>query len=79
MLTEAQCKAATCPPERARLRYADSGGLYLEVTDKAKRWFWKYRFAGKEKRLALGSYPAVTLKQARLGRDDARLTLADWS
>lgn len=76
MLTDLQCKTATCPPEKKRVRYADSGGLYLEVTDKAKRWFWKYRFAGKEKRLALGSYPAVSLKQARLDRDEARLTLA---
>ncbi|HEX6704595.1 MAG TPA: integrase family protein [Albitalea sp.] len=41
----------------------------------AKHWRWKYRFAGKEKRLALGSYPAVSLKQARLDRDAARITL----
>jgi len=30
-LTDTQCKTALCPPERARARYADSGGLYLEV------------------------------------------------
>lgn len=47
----------------------------MEVTPAgSKRWFAKYRFAGKEKRLALGSYPDVSLKSAREGRDDARKT-----
>lgn len=40
----------------------------------SKRWFWKYYFAAKEKRLALGSYPDVSLKAARLARDEARQT-----
>lgn len=73
MLTEAHCKNATCPADKPRARYADGGGLYLEVAlTGSKRWFWKYRHATKEKRLALGSYPAVTLKAARFARDDAR-------
>ena len=72
MLTEAHCKNAVCPPDKPRARYADAGGLYLEVAATSKRWFWKYRFQSKEKRLALGSYPAVSLKQARFARDDAR-------
>lgn len=47
-------------------RYFDGGGLYLELTPAGGRyWRVKYRHAGKEKRLALGVYPAVTLKQAR--------------
>ncbi len=37
-----------------------------------KLWRWKYRFAGKEKRLALGTCPAVRLKDARERRDKAR-------
>ena len=37
-----------------------------------KLWRWKYRYGGKEKRLALGSYPAVSLSQARRARDTAR-------
>jgi len=42
---------------KARVRLADSGGLYLEVTPNgSRRWFWKYRFGSKEKRLALGHY-----------------------
>lgn len=74
MLTEIACKAATCPAKKNRARFADSGGLYLEVSGTgSKRWFWKYRFDTKEKRLALGGYPAVKLKQARADRDKARV------
>ena len=69
-----------CPPGKARARFTDSGGLYLEVAPNgSRRWFWKYLYSGKEKRLALGSYTEpgskkvrVTLKQAREARDDAR-------
>lgn len=73
MLTDIACKSATCPPEKPRARFTDASGLYLEVAATgSKRWFWKFYFDGKEKRLALGSYPEVTLKQARNARDDAR-------
>jgi integrase len=75
-LTDAQCRNAACPPDKVRTRLADAGGLYLEVTpNESRRWFWKYRFAGSEKRLALGAYPATTIRQARLARDAARLQL----
>lgn len=75
MLTDTACKNATCPEGKARARLPDSRGLYLEVAPSgSKRWFAKYRFGGKEKRLALGSYPDVSLKSARQGRDDARNT-----
>jgi integrase len=77
MLTDLDCRTATCPPEKKRHRLADSGGLYLEVgPNGSRRWFVKYRHAGKEKRLALGSYPGVTLKAARAGRDAARAARA---
>ena len=73
MLTDAHCRNATCPPDKKRLRLADAGGLYLEVTPNgAKRWFWKYRKDGKEGRLAIGSYPAVKLPAARQARDTAK-------
>ncbi len=72
-LTDIECKNATCPEGKLRVRLSDSGGLYLEVAPNgSRRWFWKYLFAGKEKRLALGSYPDTTLKAAREGRDAAR-------
>lgn len=59
------------------MRFADSGGLYLEVSASGgKYWRWKYRYAQKEKRLALGIYPAVSLGQARRERDAARALLS---
>lgn len=74
MLTDAHCRAAICPPERKQARFADSGGLYLQVSPAgSKRWFMKYRIGGKEKQLALGSYPAVSLTAARKARDAAKL------
>lgn len=78
MLTDAECKNATCPPEKARARLACSGGLYLEVSPRgSKRWFWKYRKDGKEGRMALGRYPDVGPKAARLARDDAKAQKSD--
>lgn len=74
MLTDAQCKNAVCSPGKPRSRLADSGGLYLEVSPAgSKRWFFKYRNAGKEYRLALGSYPTIGLTAARRARDAAKL------
>lgn len=52
---------------------ADGNGLYVLVSPTGLRaWRWKYRFAGREKVLPLGSYPDVTLAEARSGRDEAR-------
>lgn len=77
MLTDAQCRNAICPPDRKQARFADSGGLYLQVdANGSRRWFAKYRVEGKEKRLALGSYPAVSLTAARKARDAAKLQKA---
>lgn len=59
-------------------RYADAHGLYLEVTPTAaKYWRMKYRFAGREKRLAVGVYPEVSIAEARTRRDEARAMLRD--
>lgn len=80
MLTDAHCRNATCPPDKKRERLSDSGGLYLEVSPNgSKRWFWKYRLAGLEKRLALGSYPETGLTAARKARDLAKKGKADGS
>jgi integrase len=73
MLTDPKCKNASCPETAKRVRLVDGGGLYLEVgANASKRWFWKYRIGGLEKRMALGSYPAVSLKAAREARDTAK-------
>ncbi|WP_423193002.1 tyrosine-type recombinase/integrase [Cupriavidus sp. H18C2] len=65
-------------PTEKQFRLADGGGMYLEVKPSgAKYWRLKYRFAGKEKVLALGVYPTVSLKDARAKRDAAKKLLAD--
>ena len=52
--------------------------MYLQVSAAgSKRWFLKYRANGKEKQLALGSYPTVGLSAARRARDMAKLQRAD--
>ena len=58
-------------------RLFDGGGLYLEVAPSGgKLWRWKYRYAGKEKRLALGIYPEVSLAEARIKHVEARKVLS---
>jgi len=64
-------------PADKPLRLFDGGGLYLEVTPSgSKLWRWKYRFGGKEKRLALGSYPETSLAEAREKHFEARKKLS---
>jgi integrase len=58
-------------------KFFDGGGLYLLVSPTGgKLWRLDYRFDGKRKTLALGSYPAVSLKDARQGREAAKEQLA---
>lgn len=57
-------------------KHSDGGGLYLHVKATGKYWRQAYRFAGKQKILSIGVYPAVTLAQARKKRDQARELLA---
>lgn len=56
----------------------DSGGLFLLVaTSGSKLWRLKYRYGGKEKLLAIGTYPEIGLKGARCRRDEARRLLSE--
>jgi integrase len=58
-------------------KLSDGGGLYLLVQPTgSKLWRLAYRFAGKQKTLALGVYPQVSLEDARRGRDEAKKLLA---
>ena len=60
-------------PKEKPFKVFDGGGLYLEIfPDNAKRWRYKYRFGGREKRLALGVYPEISLKEARFRHAEAR-------
>jgi integrase len=70
MLTIVECKNAKCPPDLKQKKFYDTGGLFLLVTPNgSKRWQWKYRIRGKEKLFSFGSYPEITLSQARSARD----------
>ncbi len=65
------------PAEKPR-RMFDGRGLYIEIAPSGGKWFrLKYRYGGKEKRLSLGIYPDVSLKEARNRRDEMRKLLAD--
>jgi integrase len=58
-------------------KLTDGNGLYLLVTEKgSKLWRLKYRFNSKEKLLSLGSYPQISLLDARKQRDEARSQIA---
>ena len=75
-LTKLSCDKAK-PSEKPR-KLADGNGLYLEVMPNgSKYWRMKYRHLGKEKRLAFGVYPEVSLKDARDQRDEARKLIAE--
>lgn len=74
-LSDIQCKNAK--PKSSKYRLYDTGGLYLEVMPNgSKYWRVKYRYLNKEKLLALGIYPILSLAEAREGRDKAKKTLA---
>lgn len=75
-LTDIALKAAK-PTEKTQ-RLFDGGGLYLEISPTGGRWWrFKYRFEGKEKRLSLGVYPDVSLRNARERRDEMRRLVAN--
>src|SRR5262249_14677288 len=74
-LSDASARNAK-PTARPR-KLSDGGGLHLLVRPTGgKLWRLAYRFAGKQKTLALGVYPAVSLAGARSGRDEAKKFLA---
>ena len=75
-LTDLAIRAAK--PRSKPYRISDEHALYIEVTPSgSKLWRLKYRFQGKEKRLALGAFPQVGLREAREKRDRARTKLRE--
>ncbi len=74
-LSDRSIKAAK--PSGSAQRLFDARGLYLEISPNGGRWWrLKYRFQKKEKRISLGTYPEVPLKEARERRDAARALLS---
>lgn len=75
-LTDTECKALK--PSAKPYKKADGQGMYLEIMPNgSKYWRFRYRYFGKETRMALGVYPEVSLKDARERRAEARKLLAD--
>ncbi|ORE90867.1 integrase arm-type DNA-binding domain-containing protein [Aurantimonas sp. 22II-16-19i] len=73
-LTDLQIKAFR--PSDRPFKHSDGGGLHLLVSPKgSKLWRVSYRFGGKQKLLALGAYPTVSLADARARRDEAKTLL----
>ncbi len=73
-LSDKACR--TAKPKEKAYKLFDGGGLYLEVTAKgSKLWRLKYRYLQKEKRLALGSYPLISLAEARELREQNKKLL----
>ncbi|MEI6314838.1 MAG: integrase arm-type DNA-binding domain-containing protein [Syntrophus sp. (in: bacteria)] len=69
-------KIKKAKPSEKQIKLFDGGGLFLLVTPQgSKLWRLKYRHGGKEKLLALGTYPTVSLADARRKRDEARRQL----
>lgn len=74
-LTDTAIRKAQPGPKPRKL--ADAKGLYLEISPAGGKWWrLKYRIAGKEKRISLGTYPETSLRDAREKADSARELLA---
>lgn len=76
-LTDTFIKNAKPNDTGAGVKHTDGGGMYLLIKSAGKYWRMGYRFAGKQKTLALGVYPAVSLAKARQRREAARELLAE--
>lgn len=72
-----EVKVRNTKPQGNAYKLFDGGGLFLFVTPSGgKLWHFKYRFDNKEKKLAFGTYPEISLDDARQRRDEARRQVA---
>jgi len=75
-LTDLKIRSAKLQNKPYKL--SDSGGLFLFITPAGgKCWRLKYRFQSKEKLLAIGVYPVLSLSEAREARDQAKKQIAN--
>lgn len=76
-LTDKEVSKAKPDPNKEVTKF-DGGGLYLLITPSGgKLWRLKYRFAGKEKLISLGSYPEISIADAREARAEAKKLIAN--
>ncbi|MDX9822980.1 MAG: integrase arm-type DNA-binding domain-containing protein [Syntrophales bacterium] len=70
-------RVRTAKPREKAYKLSDGDGLYLLVTEKGQKWWrFRYRFDGREKLLSMGTYPEISLADARARRDEARRQVA---
>ncbi|MEE4212586.1 MAG: integrase arm-type DNA-binding domain-containing protein [Parvularcula sp.] len=75
-LTVKEIEAAQ--PRSKPWKLPDERGLYLQISPNgSKRWHLRYSFQGKKKKISFGPFPDVSLKSARVKRDEARASIAD--
>ena len=71
-------KVRNAKPKEKQYKLFDTDGLFMIVTPRGGKWWrFKYRFGGKEKLMSLGTYPEISLLEARGKRDDARKKVAN--
>ena len=74
-LTDTALRSAK--PQKRQYKLYDEGGLFVIIAPSGGKWWrLKYRYEGKEKLISLGTYPAVSLKDARKERDRLKEQLA---
>ena len=74
-LSDKACKNSKYNPKGVGNKLADGGGLVLLLKENGKYWRLNYRFLGKQKTLALGVYPQISLAEAREKRNAAKKLL----
>jgi len=74
-LSDIDVRTTKVPYGKNQYKISDGGGLYLLVKSSGRYWKLAYRFDGKQKTLAFGVYPSVSLEQAREKREEAKVLL----
>ncbi len=72
MLTEMRCRKSVCPAGKKKIKLTDGDGLFLLINHSGKYWYMSYRLAGGRHEMSFGSYPKVSLREARNKRAIAR-------
>nr|HPQ96002.1 integrase arm-type DNA-binding domain-containing protein [Thiolinea sp.] len=75
-LKDSTAKNAKPKPDGKPACYTDDGGLFLQVTGTGKYWRYNYRMDSKQKTLVIGTYPDISLMEARRWHEEARALLA---
>lgn len=78
-LTDSIAKFAKPKADGKSNHLTDGGRLFLLVNQASKYWRYNYRFSGKSKTLAIGTYPEISLKDARRRHEEASLTMKGTS